>query len=266
MGSTSVGRPLPPLAVSLFLPRQESGNPGYEYPLVGLHRGIKVRYKSFIRLVMHSLRPIRRGLLVMVVFAAELAVEPPLSGVRPVDLCVSLASVGKPIGLPRRKNRCARAGGRASRRAGQISGIPTTISSHRSGRVRLRSVPGSPLVGRHQCSGAAPKHVPGSPMTLQSLWRRSSPRTARRSTSASVRCDELPVRAPFPMFSLAWPDHQAEPVSRWRVRAAARPIVQYERLQRRSSQPAEAPTPASSAGNWIPGRGMPEPQPSANKA
>ena len=132
---------LPLLSVSLFLPRQESGNPGYEYPLVGLHRGIKVRYKSFIRLVMHSLRPIRRGLLVMVIFAAELAVEPPLSGVRPVNLCVSLASVGKPIGLPRRKNRCARAGGRASRRAGQISGIPTTISSHRSGRVRLRSVP-----------------------------------------------------------------------------------------------------------------------------
>ncbi len=48
---------LPPLAVGFFLPRQENGNPRYEYPLVGLHRGIKVRYELIICRLVHSLRP-----------------------------------------------------------------------------------------------------------------------------------------------------------------------------------------------------------------
>ena len=34
---------LPSLVVGFFSPIQESGNPEYEYPLVGLHRGTQVR-------------------------------------------------------------------------------------------------------------------------------------------------------------------------------------------------------------------------------
>jgi hypothetical protein len=62
------------------------------------HRCIEGRYESFIGPVVHSLRPIRQGLFVIIVFGAELAVEPSLSGVGPVDLRVTLAPVRKPRG------------------------------------------------------------------------------------------------------------------------------------------------------------------------
>lgn len=70
------------------------------------HGREELRLESLMRRVVHPLRPRRWGLLVLAVIPAELAIEPRLSRVRPVDRHLSSISLfdGLPIteidGLP----------------------------------------------------------------------------------------------------------------------------------------------------------------------